>query len=983
MLPRDFYIFFAKAFLSTSILLLSITVSNAQGIPIFPEAEGFARNVSGGRGGNIIRVTNLNGSGAGSLRDAVRASGARTIVFEVSGTIDLSSSLTINNPDITIAGQSAPSPGIIIKGGLIISTHNVLVQHIRVRSGINGDDGLKFGAGSANVYNVYLDHVSVSWGDDETMSIFQNNNGQVHEISIDHCIISEGLAKNGDHTDAKGFLINKGNSPNNLTIGPLSITNSLFAHNNQRNPTADLGTEMLFANNVVYAYRHTAVHLGIASSGTTLFSGVNNVFKTRVRASKLPFYIQGQVGSVYLSGNELDGDQPSDQNSIKEGPGTLTGTSPLDLSLVSLLPTSQVEQYIGSNVGARPIDRDPVDERVVNEMLTGTGDWMDETEVNAAYPSLAVNSRSFTISNPSGDDDNDGYTNLEELLYEMKLEVEGKSGSVNTSPTISNISDQTIDQDQTMGPVDFTVNDAETANGSLTVTASSSNTGLVASNDISLGGSGSNRTITITPDAGESGTTTITVTVSDGDLQDTETFQLTVNGTTSNTAPSIGNINNQSIDQDQTMGPVDCTVDDAETANGSLTVTATSSNLGLVGNNDISLGGSGSTRTITVTPDAGESGTTNITVTVSDGELQDTETFQLTVNAVSSNTAPTIGNISNQTIDQDQTMGPVDFTVNDVETANGSLTVTASSSNTGLVGNNDISLGGSGSTRTITVTPDAGESGTTNITVTVSDGELQDTETFELTVNAVSSNTTPTIGNISNQTIDQDQTMGPVDFTVDDAETSNGSLTVTATSSNLGLVGNNDISLGGSGSNRTITATPDAGESGTTTITVTVSDGDLQDTETFELTVNAVSSNTAPTISNISNQAIDQDQTMGPVDFTVDDAETSNGSLTVTATSSNLGLVGNDDISLGGSGSTRTITVTPDAGESGTATITVTVSDGDLQDSEVFCANGLVEHLAAILLQISVILVIKVSTRTKPWGRLTLPLVMQKPLTVH
>ena len=385
------------------------------------------------------------------------------------------------------------------------------------------------------------------------------------------------------------------------------------------------------------------------------------------------------------------------------------------------------------------------------------------------------------------------------------------------------------------------------------------------------------------------------------------------------------------------MGPVDFTIGDAETADGSLTVTATSSNLGLVDNNDISLGGNGSDRTITIIPGAGQSGTATITVTVSDGDLQDSETFVLTVNAVSSNTAPTISDIGDQSIDQDQTMGPIDFTVDDAESADGSLTVTATSSNTGLVANNDISLGGSGSSRTITVIPDAGESGTATITVTVSDGDLQDSETFVLTVNAVSSNTAPTISDIGDQSIDQDQTMGPIDFTVDDAESANGSLTVTATSSNTGLVANNDISLGGSGSSRTITVTPDAGESGTTTITVTVSDGDLQDSETFVLTVNEiVSANTAPVISDISNQSVTQDQTMGPVSFTVDDDETSSNDLTLQSSCSNTSLVPNNAIIFGGSGDNRTVTITPATGKFGTATITLTVTDGELQDTETF-----------------------------------------------
>ena len=106
-------------------------------LPAFPGALGWASKTPGGRGGRIIRVTNLNSEGPGSLREAIEADGPRIVVFEVGGVIDLGKkTLRLRNPFITIAGQTAPSPGVtLIKGGMDITTHDVIVQHIRVRPG--------------------------------------------------------------------------------------------------------------------------------------------------------------------------------------------------------------------------------------------------------------------------------------------------------------------------------------------------------------------------------------------------------------------------------------------------------------------------------------------------------------------------------------------------------------------------------------------------------------------------------------------------------------------------------------------------------------------------------------------------------------------------------------------------------------------------------------------------------------------------------
>ncbi|PYM89328.1 MAG: hypothetical protein DME04_26625 [Candidatus Rokuibacteriota bacterium] len=220
--------------------------------------------------------------------------------------------------------------------------------------------------------------------------------------------------------------------------------------------------------------------------------------------------------------------------------------------------------------------------------------------------------------------------------------------------------------------------------------------------------------------------------VSDGQLSTPTSFQLTVTAT--NTAPTITPIADQTINEDTATGALAFTVGDAETAPGSLTVSGSSSNPTLVPNGNIVFGGTGANRTVTVTPAANQNGTATITVTVSDGQLSTPTSFQLTVTAV--NDAPTITSIANQTTTVGTAVGPLSFTVGDVETAAGSLTVSGSSSNPGLVPNANIVFGGSGANRTVTVTPAAGQTGTATITVAVSDGQLSTPTSFQLTVTA-------------------------------------------------------------------------------------------------------------------------------------------------------------------------------------------------------------------------------------------------------
>ena len=260
----------------------------------------------------------------------------------------------------------------------------------------------------------------------------------------------------------------------------------------------------------------------------------------------------------------------------------------------------------------------------------------------------------------------------------------------NTAPTISSMANQTINEDTSTGAISFTVGDAETAAGSLAVSGSSSNPTLVPGGNIVFGGSGINRSVTVTPAANQSGTATITVTVSDGALTVSGSFTLTV--TPLNDPPTISSIANQTIFSGGTTGPIGFTVGDVETALSSLALSGSSSNPSLVPNANIVLGGSGANRTVAVTPAPGQVGTATITVTVSDGSATASKSFAVTVNL---NSPPTISAIPDQVIPANTATATIPFVIGDVETPTANLSLSRSSSNPALVPNNNIVFGGS------------------------------------------------------------------------------------------------------------------------------------------------------------------------------------------------------------------------------------------------------------------------------------------------
>lgn len=242
-----------KLFGLTLLLVFSMAAAaQSEKLPAFPGAEGFGRYVTGGRGGSVYHVTNLNDSGTGSLRWALTQSGTKTIVFDVSGTIHLQSALNIGS-NTTIAGQTAPGDGICVADyPCAIKGNNVIVRYMRFRLGNknvtkDGADGWD-GFGGFDQKDWMIDHCSVSWSIDECLSVLGNKN-----TTVQWCLVAQSLVNSGHSKGAHGYGGNWGGSG-------ASFHHNLIAHHGSRTPrlgprpTTQLDERMDYRNNVIYNF---------------------------------------------------------------------------------------------------------------------------------------------------------------------------------------------------------------------------------------------------------------------------------------------------------------------------------------------------------------------------------------------------------------------------------------------------------------------------------------------------------------------------------------------------------------------------------------------------------------------------------------------------------------------------------------------------------------------------------------------------------
>lgn len=418
----------ALILIETSAYFFVALAGELKALPIYPGAQGFGIFTIAGRRGDVIRVTNLNDGGPGSLREAVSFPGPRIVIFEVGGTIPLTKEIKIATPYISIAGQSAPSPGITLIGaGIQITTHDVLVQHLRIRVGDNPSgpppaerDALQISGKQA--YNIVIDHISASWAIDENGSTWMAG----PDITVANCIFSEGLNQSihpkGPHS--KGFII--GNNTKNV-----ALIGNLFAHNMERQPRINGGSTAVVANNVMYNVGSSA-HIDIGQSqytslplpeNSTLVSIVGNVFipgSNTKRPHRAVHVLRGRANDeskVYLKDNVINGISLS-FDTIHSPQVTAPPAWP---PLFQARPAKMVEDWIIAQAGARPSNRDKVDQRIIQDLRKRGGRIINSpSDVGGEWPQQTSTRHKILLpAESNGDDDKDGYTNIEEILHEM------------------------------------------------------------------------------------------------------------------------------------------------------------------------------------------------------------------------------------------------------------------------------------------------------------------------------------------------------------------------------------------------------------------------------------------------------------------------------------------------------------------------------------------------------------------------------------
>jgi pectate lyase len=441
-----------------------------EGIPAFPGAWGGGIFTTGGRGGKVIAVTNLNDSGPGSLREAIETDGPRIVVFRVAGTIELERDLDINHPDITIAGQTAPGDGICLAHGSVnINTRNVILRHLRVRRGMSQGGQGSDNIGGNPIEQIVVDHCSASWGMDENLSLYRYMRPEadgrqtklpVRNLTVQYCITSEAL-------DAKNHAFGG-------TWGGEDSTfhHNLFACNTGRNPSIGMGGEFDFRNNVIFNWKHRTMDGG---DETSLINVINNYYKpgpatnddmrsTIARIEQRDMYSPGRrfepggwypqtekrPGKWYVAGNHFDSAPEVTADNWRgmksQGRGAASQlarvNTPFEAWPVNQQTAAAAFETVLAEAGATLPRRDAVDRRVVEMVRTGktltpTGIVEEVSEVGG-YPKYSFTPAdvpadadgdgmpdqwesthgldSKSAADGPSDVDGDGYTNVEEFL---------------------------------------------------------------------------------------------------------------------------------------------------------------------------------------------------------------------------------------------------------------------------------------------------------------------------------------------------------------------------------------------------------------------------------------------------------------------------------------------------------------------------------------------------------------------------------------
>ena len=403
----------AALFLAAAVPGGAAMAAQAQAIA-FPGAVGPAAATPGGRGGKILRVTTLAPDGPGSLKAAIETPGPRIVVFEVGGVIDLGrSTLTIDQPYLTIAGQTAPGPGItIIRGGIDVKAHDVVLRHLRIYTGVDGQpkrSGWEADAFSTvAAHDVVVDHCTFLWALDENMSasgprfkgatVAEWRDGTSRNVTFSNNLAAEALADashpKGEHS--KGSLIHDN------TTGIVFYRN-VWAHNVERNPLIKGGAQALMINNLIYDPGHRAVHYNLMNLEwvghdyvTGEITAIGNVMRGGNHTDEgLPFLMLGGDGDLRFYGRDniavdRHGNALPEFGRYGETRAQLIRSeAPLaPTDGYKILPVRDVETSVLATAGARPWARDAEEIRILFFVAEGRGDIIDDEKQVSAYPKV-------------------------------------------------------------------------------------------------------------------------------------------------------------------------------------------------------------------------------------------------------------------------------------------------------------------------------------------------------------------------------------------------------------------------------------------------------------------------------------------------------------------------------------------------------------------------------------------------------------------
>lgn len=412
----------------------------------FPGAEGAGRHALGGRGGAVLRVTSLDDSGPGTLRAAVETAGARTIVFDIGGTIRLASPLTIRNGRVTVAGQTAPGGGITLRDQpLIVAADDVVVRHIRSRLG--DESGVEADAISIERgRRIILDHVSASWSVDETLSVgsrYDPPGRGVYDVTVQWSVISESLNASGHAKGDHGYgsLVRGGHG------AQMTFHHNLWASHRARmprpgnyNPPAKdpLGPRFEFRSNVFYNWGGSHAGYNADTESLSVYAFVGNAYVPGPDSEgRLAFEESNPLARAWFEANAMDGAVPADPWSLVRGgetEGYRLGERPTWAAPASASAGETLDAVL-EGAGAGPV-RDATDSRVVAGVRDRSGRIIDSQRQVGGWPELDPGTpwrdddgdglpddweaaRGLDPGDPADgglDPDGDGFTNLEDWL---------------------------------------------------------------------------------------------------------------------------------------------------------------------------------------------------------------------------------------------------------------------------------------------------------------------------------------------------------------------------------------------------------------------------------------------------------------------------------------------------------------------------------------------------------------------------------------